>query len=226
MFLAPQVKRLHLIVRRDLSQTMSHYLIDRIAALSNVEIHVGAEVTALEGDRATGLTAATFRNRADGSMCRLELHHLFLFIGAEPNAAWLQGCAETDAKGFVVTGKGSLPLETSMPGVFAIGDVRAGSTKRVAAAVGEGAAVVAQVHAMLAKTIGAGRTHDKLQTQSGDQKGPPERAGVRGVPENRQPVGPFAPLPNMWPRRLLRRLAPPACDGAFPRHGSPDHRGI
>jgi thioredoxin reductase (NADPH) len=151
VFLAPQVKRLHLIVRRDLSQTMSRYLIDRIAALSNVEIRVGAEVTALEGDRASGLTAATFRNRADGSICRVELRHLFLFIGADPNAGWLQGCAETDTKGFVVTGKGSLPLETSLPGVFAIGDVRAGSTKRVAAAVGEGAAVVAQIHAMMAK---------------------------------------------------------------------------
>jgi thioredoxin reductase (NADPH) len=151
VFLAPQVKRLHLIVRRDLSETMSRYLIDRIAALSNVEIHVGAEVTALEGDRAAGLTAATFRNRADGSNCRRELRHLFLFIGADPNAGWVQGCAETDAKGFVVTGKGSLPLETSLPGVFAIGDVRAGSTKRVAAAVGEGAAVVAQIHAMMAR---------------------------------------------------------------------------
>jgi thioredoxin reductase (NADPH) len=151
VFLAPQVKRLHLIVRRDLSETMSRYLIDRIAALRNVEIHVGAEVAALEGDSASGLTAATFKKRADGSLCRLELRHLFLFIGADPNAGWLQGCAETDPKGFVVTGKGSLPLQTSLPGVFAIGDVRSGSTKRVAAAVGEGAAVVAQIHAMLTK---------------------------------------------------------------------------
>ncbi|MGO9944698.1 MAG: FAD-dependent oxidoreductase [Rhodoblastus sp.] len=151
VFLAPQVKRLHLIVRRDLSETMSRYLIERIAALCNVEIHVGAEVSALEGDRASGLTAVSFKNRSDGSVCRRELRHLFLFIGADPNAGWLQGCAETDAKGFVVTGKGPLPLQTSLPGVFAIGDVRAGSTKRVAAAVGEGAAVVAQIHAKMAK---------------------------------------------------------------------------
>ena len=151
VFLAPQVKRLHLIVRRDLSATMSRYLIERIAALSNVEIHIGSEVTALEGERATGLKAVTFGSRADGSTCRRELRHLFLFIGADPNAGWLQNCVETDAKGFVLTGKGSLPLETSLPGVFAIGDVRAGSTKRVAAAVGEGAAVVAQIHAMMAK---------------------------------------------------------------------------
>ncbi len=130
---------------------MSRYLIDRIAALCNVDIHVGAEVTALEGDSVSGLTAVTFRKVGDGSSCRRELRHLFLFIGADPNAGWLNGCAETDAKGFVVTGKGALPLETSLPGVFAIGDVRAGSTKRVAAAVGEGAAVVAQIHAMMAK---------------------------------------------------------------------------
>ena len=81
---------------------------------------------------------------------RRTLRHLFLFIGADPNAGWLQGCVETDDKGFVVTGaQAGLPLETALPGVFAIGDVRAGSTKRVAAAVGEGAAVVAQIHAFL-----------------------------------------------------------------------------
>ena len=79
------------------------------------------------------------------------MRHLFLFIGADPNAGWLQGCVETDDKGFIVTGRGALPLETSLPGVFAIGDVRAGSTKRVAAAVGEGAAVVAQIHSAIAE---------------------------------------------------------------------------
>jgi thioredoxin reductase (NADPH) len=85
------------------------------------------------------------------------LRHLFLFIGADPNASWLDGCVAVDGKGFVVTGarcphsnsRAPLPLETSQPGVFAIGDVRAGSTKRVAAAVGEGAAVVAQIHSVL-----------------------------------------------------------------------------
>ena len=86
------------------------------------------------------------------------LRHLFLFIGADPNADWLDGCVALDDKGFVLTGakcggrqgRPVLPLETSRPGVFAIGDVRAGSTKRVAAAVGEGAAVVAQIHSVLA----------------------------------------------------------------------------
>lgn len=150
VFLAPQVKKLHLVVRRDLKETMSQYLIDRIAALSNVEIHVGEELIALEGDRTTGLAAAMFQNRREGSSRRLEVRHLFLFVGADPNSDWVRDCVETDDRGFVVTGKGSHPLETNMPGVFAIGDVRAGSTKRVAAAVGEGAAVVSMVHAKLA----------------------------------------------------------------------------
>jgi thioredoxin reductase (NADPH) len=93
------------------------------ASLPNVEIHVGAEIASLAGDRVGG---------------------------ADPNAAWLTGCVETDEKGFIMTGKSVLTLETSQPGVFAIGDVRADSTKRVAAAVGEGAAVVAQIHALIA----------------------------------------------------------------------------
>lgn len=152
VFLAPQVKRLHLVVRRDLAETMSRYLIDRIAALPNVTVHVGDEIVGLEGSRETGLEAATFRNRRDGTPRRFPVRHVFLFIGADPNAGWARDCVETDARGFVITGSraGAAPLETSMPGVFAIGDVRAGSTKRVAAAVGEGAAVVAQLHAKFA----------------------------------------------------------------------------
>ncbi len=154
-FLAPQVKRLHLLVRRPLEDTMSRYLVERIAALPNVELHVGTEVTAVEGDAASGLAAVTMTG--DGGECRLPLAHLFLFIGADPNTEWLNGCVETDAKGFVVTGEGGrAPLETSVPGVFAIGDVRAGSTKRVAAAVGEGAAVVAQIHAAFARRAAEG----------------------------------------------------------------------
>ncbi|MET0250761.1 MAG: FAD-dependent oxidoreductase [Novosphingobium sp.] len=150
VFLAARVAHLHLIVRRELAETMSRYLIDRIAALANVTIHVGVEIAGLEGDRASGLSAAIFRDRSDGSTKRCPLRHLFLFVGADPNAGWLHGCVDTDDKGFVLTGASALPLETSQPGVFAIGDVRAGSTKRVAAAVGEGAAVVAQIHSKLA----------------------------------------------------------------------------
>jgi thioredoxin reductase (NADPH) len=155
VYLAPKVRRLHLIVRGEgLEASMSRYLIERIAALPNVELHVRTEVVALEGDRARGLNAATFRNRDTGAERTCSLRHLFLFIGADAHTGWLDGCVDLDGKGFVVTGAaarpGVLPLETSKPGVFAIGDVRAGSTKRVAAAVGEGAAVVAQIHARLA----------------------------------------------------------------------------
>ncbi|PTQ64892.1 cyclic nucleotide-regulated FAD-dependent pyridine nucleotide-disulfide oxidoreductase [Sphingomonas sp. PP-CE-3G-477] len=150
VFLAPRVKHLHLIVRRPLAATMSKYLIDRIAGLLNVTIRVGTEIVGLEGERATGLTAAIFRQRSNGAETRCAMRHLFLFIGADPNAGWLKGCVDTDEKGFIVTGAAALPLQTSRAGVFAIGDVRAGSTKRVAAAVGEGAAVVAQIHTVLA----------------------------------------------------------------------------
>jgi thioredoxin reductase (NADPH) len=155
VYLASKVRRLHLIVRGDgLEASMSRYLIERIAALPNVELHTRAEVVALQGDRPRGLSAATFRNRDTGAERTCALRHLFLFIGADAHTGWLDGCVDLDDKGFVVTGAagrpGVLPLETSKPGVFAIGDVRAGSTKRVAAAVGEGAAVVAQIHARLA----------------------------------------------------------------------------
>jgi thioredoxin reductase (NADPH) len=161
VYLAPKVKRLHLIVRgAGLEASMSRYLIDRIAAMPNVELHSGTEVVGLEGDPIQGLTAAVLRERATGGTHRRVLRHLFLFVGADPNTGWLQGCLRIDDKGFVETGaslagaaashRPALPLETSLPGVFAIGDVRAGSTKRVAAAVGEGAAVVSQIHSILA----------------------------------------------------------------------------
>jgi thioredoxin reductase (NADPH) len=162
VFLAPKVKQLHLVVRGEgLEATMSRYLIDRIEALPNVELHTRSEIVDLLGDQVTGLTGAIFRDKTTGETHTCPLRHIFLFIGADPNANWLKQCVEVDGKGFVITGtkfadgNGSigrppLPLETSRPGVFAIGDVRAGSTKRVAAAVGEGAAVVAQIHSALA----------------------------------------------------------------------------
>jgi thioredoxin reductase (NADPH) len=162
VYLAPKVKHLHLVVRGEgLEASMSQYLIDRIKALPNVELHTNTEIVGLEGDGASGLTGAVFRCRRTGETHACSLRHLFLFIGADPNAGWLEDCVQVDNKGFVVTGaeftdgagssrRQALPLETSWPGVFAIGDVRAGSTKRVAAAVGEGAAVVAQIHSVLA----------------------------------------------------------------------------
>ena len=161
VFLAPKVKRLHLVVRSDgLEASMSRYLIERIGALPNVELHTRTEIVGLEGDKAHGLSAVIFKDRDSGATHRCPLRHLFLFIGADPNVGWLKGCVATDKNGFVTTGAENggmvagvhavLPLETSHPGVFAVGDIRAGSTKRVAAAVGEGAAVVAQIHRVLA----------------------------------------------------------------------------
>jgi thioredoxin reductase (NADPH) len=158
VFLAPKVKRLHLVVRGEgLETSMSRYLIERIAALPNVELHTRTEIVGLEGDKVHGLMAVIFRNHDSGVTHRCPLRHLFLFIGADPNVSWLDTRVAVDNKGFVITGAGEsassrpiLRLETSHPGVFAIGDIRAGSTKRVAAAVGEGAAVVAQIHSVLA----------------------------------------------------------------------------
>lgn len=160
VFLANKVKRLHLVVRgTGLAASMSRYLIDRISALPNVEIHTFTEVVTLEGDEQR-LTGALFRNSRTGEKRHRDIRHVFLFIGADPNSGWLPGCVDLDRHGFVLTGpailrpsaysrRPALPLETSLPGVFAIGDVRAGSTKRLAAAVGEGAAVVAQIHGFL-----------------------------------------------------------------------------
>ena len=135
---------------------MSRYLVDRIAALSNVEVITNAHVTALEGHDGT-LESVRWRQgeREQGRPIR----HLFLFIGAEPNTTWLVGSdVPLDAQGFVLTGAkaggGRHPLETGRRGVFAIGDARSGSVKRVAAAVGEGAQVVPELHAFIAQTEG------------------------------------------------------------------------
>jgi thioredoxin reductase (NADPH) len=160
VYLAPKVKHLTLVVRgKGLEASMSRYLIERINALPNVELKTGTEIVGLEGRSTGGLACAMLRERTSGATCNMPLHHLFLFIGADPNTHWLENCVELDDKGFVYTGerfavsgmsRGPMPLETSMPGLFAIGDARAGSTKRVGAAIGEGAAVVAQIHQVLA----------------------------------------------------------------------------
>jgi thioredoxin reductase (NADPH) len=158
VFLAPAVKKLHLVVRRDLGETMSRYLVDRIQALPNVEIHTGCEVCRLEGEPQTGLAGLAVKSRDIDGERVCSTRHLFSFIGADPNTDWLADCdVKVDTHGFVVTGTdvgpgARMPLETSVPGIFAIGDVRCGSTKRVAAAVGEGASVVAQIHRVLAHT--------------------------------------------------------------------------
>jgi thioredoxin reductase (NADPH) len=155
VFLASHVRKVSVLVRAPgLQASMSRYLIDRIAALPNVELICHAQVTALEGEDGR-LRAVTWSDRRTGEETRRPINHLFLFIGAEPNTDWLASCGlKLDAKGFLVTGteasQGAHPLETSLPGVFAIGDARSGSVKRVAAAVGEGAQVVAQLHTYLA----------------------------------------------------------------------------
>jgi thioredoxin reductase (NADPH) len=153
VYLASKVAKVWLLVRgASLEASMSRYLIDRIAAQPNVEVLLRTEVVALEG-RGGDLEAIRWRSATEET--RRAIRHLFLFIGADPNTAWLSGSGVAlDAKGFVRTGAdvalGRRALETSRDGVFAIGDVRAGSTKRVAAAVGEGAQVVATLHAFLA----------------------------------------------------------------------------
>jgi thioredoxin reductase (NADPH) len=153
VYLASHAAKVWLLVRgRDLAASMSRYLVDRIAGLPNVEVVTQAQVSGLEGSRGM-LEAIRWRQGASGAEVRRPIRHLFLFIGAQPNTDWLSGSGVAlDPKGFVVAGAGAdrQPLETSRRGVFAIGDVRSGSVKRVAAAVGEGAQVVATLHAFLA----------------------------------------------------------------------------
>jgi thioredoxin reductase (NADPH) len=155
VYLASQVAKVWMLVRGgDLAASMSRYLVDRIAGLPNVEVLTRTEVTGLEG-RDGMLEAIRWRQGASGQEMRRPISHVFLFIGADPNTDWLAGSGVAlDAKGFVLTGSeagaGRRALETGHPGVFAIGDVRSGSVKRVAASVGEGAQVVAALHAYLA----------------------------------------------------------------------------
>jgi thioredoxin reductase (NADPH) len=156
VYLASHAAKVWLLVRGpDLAANMSRYLLDRIASLSNVEVLTHTNVTGLEGR--DGVLEAIRWRRKSGDDVRKPIAHLFLFIGADPNTQWLSGSGVAlDAKGFVLTGgdcnESRNPLETSRRGVFAIGDVRSGSVKRVAAAVGEGAQVVAVLHAALAST--------------------------------------------------------------------------
>jgi len=154
VYLAARVAKVWLLVRGPgLEASMSRYLIDRIAALPNVELLTGTQIVALEG--CDGLLEAVRWRDGTGTETRRPLRNLFLFTGAVPNTGWVAGSGVTlDSKGFVLTGTEAAPgrsaLETSRLGVFAIGDVRSGSIKRVAAAVGEGAEVVAALHTHLA----------------------------------------------------------------------------
>jgi thioredoxin reductase (NADPH) len=154
VYLASQAAKVWLLVRGpDLESSMSRYLVDRISGLSNVEVLTQTSVTGLEGENGQ-LEAIRWRTAGSQQEVRWPVRHLFLFIGAEPNTDWLAGSGVAlDAKGFILTGPdagtGHPSLETSRRGVFALGDVRSGSVKRVAAAVGEGAQVVAALHSYL-----------------------------------------------------------------------------
>jgi thioredoxin reductase (NADPH) len=160
VFLSAHASRVSMLVRGPgLAATMSRYLMDRIEATPNIELLTHTEVTRLDGGEA-GLEAVAWRDRRSGEENTCALRHLFLFVGADPETQWLHDCGvDLDAQGFVRTGAAAArhhdgtppaPLETSVPGVFAVGDVRAGSVKRVGAAIGEGAAAVAQIHQALA----------------------------------------------------------------------------
>ncbi len=136
---------------------MSSYLVDRIRGLANVKVVTDATISGLEG-RGNMLEAVRWQISATGQEVSRAIKHLFLFIGAEPNTEWLSGSGiALDPKGFILTGADAggdrHQLETTRSGVFAIGDVRSKSVKRVAAAVGEGAQVVAALHTSLAGTV-------------------------------------------------------------------------
>jgi thioredoxin reductase (NADPH) len=168
VFLAKTAAKVHHLVRgNDLGASMSRYLVDRISKLSNVQSYLRTRVTSLEGN---GHLATVCTESAGVGPRRFDTSSLFLFIGADANTEWLRDCVELDSKGFVVTGTnlprsitdndrwtaaGRTPflLETSLPGVFAAGDVRSGSVKRVSSAVGEGAMAVSFVHAHIGKMV-------------------------------------------------------------------------
>jgi thioredoxin reductase (NADPH) len=155
VYLASQSAKVWMLIRGDdIGASMSRYLIDRIEGHANIEVLTRAQVTGLEG-RDGVLEAVRWRVGPNGQEVRRWIRHLFLFIGADPNTDWLAGSdVALDAKGFVLTGEDAggdrHVLETSRRGIFAIGDVRSKSIKRVAAAVGEGAQVVAALHSYLA----------------------------------------------------------------------------
>ena len=163
VFLSGHARKVLMIIRGGgLGASMSRYLIERIEATPNIELLFNTEVVALEGGPDSSLERVRWRSRLSGEESTADIRNLFLFVGADPATGWLDGCGVTlDRAGFVVTGAQSEqnqgrpvpPLETSVPGVFAVGDVRSGSVKRVGGAIGEGAQVVAALHGFLADAL-------------------------------------------------------------------------
>jgi thioredoxin reductase (NADPH) len=164
VYLANGCRHVHILVRSDgLAQSMSRYLIRRIEDTPNITLHARTELTALDGkDR---LERVTWRSAADAATVQRDIEHVFLMTGAVPNTRWLQGCVPLDDRGFVRVGTDLRPeelsaprwplarapylMEAGVPGIFAVGDVRSGSVKRVASAVGEGSISVQLVHRAL-----------------------------------------------------------------------------
>jgi thioredoxin reductase (NADPH) len=167
VFLSQTARRVHMLVRSGgLADTMSRYLIQRIAENPSIELHYNTEIITLEGD--SQIERVRWTDKAKGETSTHAIHHVFIMAGASPRTEWLRGCLALDDKGFILTGRdldafrssGAIAwplerppqmLETSLPGVFAVGDVRAGNVKRVASAVGEGAISVHLVHRALAE---------------------------------------------------------------------------
>lgn len=166
VYLSQTARKVHMLVRSgNLSATMSRYLIQRVSENPKIEVHYQTEIVGLEGDK--HLQRVTWRDNATGQTSTHDIHHAFIMAGASPRTAWLERCLALDNNGFILTGRdldslnGSpmsswkldrkpFMLETSLPGVFAVGDVRAGNVKRVASAVGEGAIAIYLVHRALA----------------------------------------------------------------------------
>jgi thioredoxin reductase (NADPH) len=164
VLLAQHATKVSMLIRGpSLAASMSRYLIDRIDATPNIELQAHTELTELHGDLAEGLTAVSWRDQQTGVEEKRPIRNVFLFVGAEPETRWLEGCGVAlDSHGFVLTGQATAspsagylpaPLESNVPGVFAVGDVRSGSVKRVGGAIGEGAAAVALIHQYLATAL-------------------------------------------------------------------------
>ena len=166
VYLSQSASKVYMLVRGgELSSTMSRYLIQRIEENPAIELHYRTEIVGLDGD--THLESVTWKDNKTGKTSSHPIRHLFVMTGASPRTDWLQGCLALDAKGFILTGRDSgdvaaqhatwplarppYLLETSLPGVFAVGDVRSGNVKRVASAVGEGAIAIHMVHRVLAE---------------------------------------------------------------------------
>lgn len=153
VFLAGFAKHVHHIIRgHSLENTMSQYLISRIDSSPHITLHTDSEIETLKGDLA--LECVTWTNRQTGETITRPVTSVFVMIGAEPNSGWLFGTVKLDEKGFVLTGNEvgfeGTPYATSVPGLYAVGDVRANSVKRVASAVGEGSVVISDIHRYLA----------------------------------------------------------------------------